>query len=108
MTDRETTLVVQGIESKSRWVGAGVLQGSLLSPILFLFYNTELLDLCCNPTARTLAAGFIDDVNILVYSLTIEGNCRQLEKIYKKCLDWARRFGLKFALQKYKLIHFTH
>jgi hypothetical protein len=107
MTDRETTLVVQGIESESRRIGAGVPQGSLLSPILFLFYNAELLDLCCNPTARTSAVGFVDDVNILVYGLNTEGNCRQLETIHKKCLDWSRRFGLKFAPQKYELIHFT-
>jgi hypothetical protein len=87
MTDKETTLVVQGIESESCWIGARVPQGSSLSLILFLFYNAKLLDLCCNPTARTLAVRFVDDVNILVYSPNTEGNCRQLETIHKKCLN---------------------
>jgi len=108
MTDRETTLVVQGTELESRWIGAGVPQGSLLSPILFLFYNAELLDICYNPAARTVAVGFVDNVNILTYGPSIEGNCRRLEEVYQKCLDWAKMSRLKFALQKYELIHFTH
>jgi len=64
-----------------------VLQGFLLLLILFLFYNAELLDLCYNPIARTLVVRFVDNVNILVYSLNTEGNYRQLETIHKKCLD---------------------
>ena len=87
MTDRETTLVVQGIESESRRIGAKVPQGSPLLPILFLFYNAELLNLCYNPIARISAVGFVDNVNILTYGLNTEGNCRQLETIHKKCLD---------------------
>ena len=46
MTDMETTLVIQGHETAAFPVLAGVLQESPLSPILFLFYNSELLDLC--------------------------------------------------------------
>jgi Reverse transcriptase (RNA-dependent DNA polymerase) len=49
MTDRTTTLIVQGQESEAFPVEAGVPQGSTLSPILFLFYNAELLDICDQP-----------------------------------------------------------
>ena len=107
MTDRSTTLIVQGKESERLRVNAGVPQGSPLSPILFLFYNADLLDLCCNPAARTTAIGFIDDVKILVYGPSTESNCRKLEATHRKCLEWASKFGLKFAPQKYELIHFT-
>ena len=69
------------------WVNAGVPQGSLLFSILFLFYNADLLDLCCNPAARTTAIGFIDDVNILVYGPSTESNCRKLEATYRKYLE---------------------
>ena len=68
-------------------MNAGVLQGSPLSPILFLFYNADLLDLCCNLAARTIAIGFIDNINILVYRPSIESNYRKLEATYRKYLE---------------------
>jgi hypothetical protein len=51
--------------------------------------------------------GFVDNTNILTYGVSIEANCRNLEKVYEQCLQWARRHGMTFALQKYKLTHFT-
>jgi hypothetical protein len=107
MTDRTTTLVVQGQESEPFPVEAGVPQGSTLSPILFLFYNAELLDICNQPRQRLSAVGFADDINILTYGLSTETNCRTIEQTHSRCLDWARRFGMSFAPAKYELIHFT-
>ena len=107
MTDRTTTLVVQGQESEPFPVTAGVPQGSTLSPILFLFYNAELLDICNQPRQRLSAVGFADDVNILTYGRSTEINCHTLEHIHSRCLDWATRFGMSFAPAKYELIHFT-
>ena len=107
MTDRKTTLVVQGEESANLQVNAGVPQGSPLSPILFLFYNAELLEICNASGIRTSGIGFMDDVNMLAYGSSTEGNCRQLERTHRKCIAWSKRFGLQFAPQKYELVHFT-
>ena len=107
MTDRTTTLVIQGQESEPFSVEAGVPQGSTLSPILFLFYNAELLDICNQPQQRLSAVGFADDINILTYGRSTEINCHTLEHIHSRCLNWASRFGMSFAPAKYELIHFT-
>lgn len=107
ITDRKTTLVIQGTETDVFPVPAGVLQGSPLSPVLFLFYNSELLDLCNRPKEGLSAIGFADDVNMLAYGRSTEGNCRILETGHARCLDWAKRHGMKFAPSKYELIHFT-
>ena len=107
MTDRRTTLVIQGSETKAFSVPAEVPQGSPLSPILFLFYNSELLDLCQRPKEGLSAIGFADDVNMLAYSRSTESNCRILEVGHARCLDWARRHGIKFVPSKYELIYFT-
>jgi hypothetical protein len=56
---------------------------------------------------RTSLIGFIDDVNLLIYRATIEGNCRNLERIYNVCEDWARRYGSKFNPGKYELLYLT-
>lgn len=61
----------------------------------------ELLETCCNSSAKTTAIGFVDDVNILAYGPSTESSCRKLEETRRKCLDWAGWFGLKFAFQKY-------
>ena len=107
MTDRKTTLVIQGHETTAFPVPAGVPQGSPLSPILFLFYNSELLDLCQRPKEGLSAVGFADDVSMLAYSRSTESNCRILEAGHSRCLDWAKRHGMRFAPKKYELIHFT-
>ena len=50
--------------------------------------------------------GFVDDVNILTFSTSIERNCLNLERVYRKCLAWADTHGSKFNLEKSELIHF--
>ena len=107
MTDMETTLVIQGYETATFPVPAGVPQGSPPSPILFLFYNSGLLDLCRRPKEGLSTVGFADDVNMLAYSRSTETNCKILETGHARCLDWAKRHGMRFAPTKYELIHFT-
>ena len=49
LQDRQTSLVLGKEESRPFEVKQGVLQGSPLSPILFLFYNASLLELLHKP-----------------------------------------------------------
>ena len=107
LRSRFTTLMVNG--KKSGWIRteAGVPQGSSLSVILFLLYNAELFKICEDQRLRTLGIGFVDDATIMAYGPSTEGNCRALEKIHDKLLIWARKFGMKFAPQKYELVHFA-
>jgi hypothetical protein len=57
-----------------------------LSPILFLFYTSELLEIYNQPKERLSAIGFTDNVNLLVYSQSTETNCQTLEEAYTKLL----------------------
>lgn len=76
-------------------------------PTLYLFYNANLLEICERPGTATSAIGFIDNVNILAYGTSTEGNIKTLERLHINCEAWARRHGSKFAPKKYKLIHFA-
>ncbi|PQE33417.1 reverse transcriptase protein [Rutstroemia sp. NJR-2017a WRK4] len=107
LTDRTTTLVIQGKESQPFAIKAGVPQGSTLSPILFNFYAHELLEICNQPKARISAIGFADDTNILIYGTSTKSKYRMLERIHERCLKWAERHGMKFSPGKYELTHFT-
>jgi hypothetical protein len=107
LAERTTSLLLCDFETDQFEVKAGVPQGSPLSPILFMLYNSELFDICRRPFEGISSVGFADDLNVLAYSRSTEANCQKLEGVHRKCLEWARRFGMRFAPQKYELIHFT-
>jgi hypothetical protein len=75
--------------------------------MLFLLYNAELVRIYSKLKSGAVALGFIDDVNILVYSKSTEANCRLLETIHEEYLGWAERHRLRFAPYKYELIYLT-
>lgn len=107
LTDRKTTIKTMEGESRLLTVETGIPQGSPLSPILFLFFVADLMDTIKREGPRTTPLGFVDDINILTYGYSTERNCKALEKIHRKCQEWAEKSGAKFALDKYELIHFT-
>ncbi|KAF2812227.1 uncharacterized protein BDZ99DRAFT_383327, partial [Mytilinidion resinicola] len=42
----------------------------------------------------------------LIYSKSIEENCRAIKRAHDRCMEWARKHRAVFALDKYHLIHF--
>jgi hypothetical protein len=83
----------------------GMPQSSLLSPVLFLFYNAKLVEFCSHLTLQASRTCFVDDVNVLVFGNFQDS--RTLHTVHKRCLQWARRHGASFALEKYIFVHFT-
>jgi hypothetical protein len=47
----------------------------------------------------------MNDVNLLIYGISAEGNCRNFKKVYDVYEDWARRHGSKFNPEKYELLY---
>ena len=86
---------------------AGVPQGSPLSLILFILYNSTLLELLQQLDTPLTPLGFADDINLLTYSTSTALNCERLQDAHEECLAWAARHGLRFAPAKYTLTHFT-
>ena len=107
LNERSTTLAIHSRVTDIFEVRTGIPQGSPISPILYLFYNADLLDICERPGTNTSAIGFVDDINVLAYGKSTEENCKTLEEIHKKCERWAIRHGSVFAPKKYELIHLS-
>jgi hypothetical protein len=56
---------------------------------------------------NVLGFGFVDDTTLVTWSDSAESNCKRLTAAHKKYRAWAKRFGAKFAPDKYQIIHFT-
>lgn len=80
-------------------------QRSKLSPILYLFYNADLIEAC--KTENTESVGYINDIAILAVNATTAYNYKSLKAIHRKAEWWALQHGSQFALAKYELVHFT-
>ena len=105
---RSTTIILpSGEESELRDIGHGLPQGSPLSVILFILYNSSLFDIFRRYKIGISSIGFADDLNALAYSTSTEQNCRQLEALHLEALKWAKKHGITFAPDKYELIHFS-
>jgi len=88
-------------------VNVNISQDSLLSSILYLFYNVNLLKACDDIKLRISFTDFVNDINILTYEKFMKRNCRVLSKIYDRCEQWSKTHDIKFLKTKHKLIHFT-
>ena len=107
LSDRITTIRLGEWESQAKSVRCGIPQRSVLSPILFLFFNVNLLDAYQSPAQKIISMGFVDDVNLLTYGRSTKENCKRLEAMQKICEQWARRHDARFEPTKYELIHLT-
>jgi hypothetical protein len=107
ISNRTTTICLPGYITNAFSIHMGILPGSPLSPIFFLFYNAYLVDACNPPTLPSTGIGFVNDVNALAFGKTNEDNCRTLQSIHECCLEWAGKHGASFAPEKYILVHFT-
>ena len=107
LADRKTTLVLGRWQSPIYRMSTGILQGSPISPILFLFFNTDLVEHCAWSTHRVMGQEFVDNVNILACGDSTEENCHLLEKVHNDCLAWVSHHGATFTPQKYELMHVT-
>jgi hypothetical protein len=107
MLGRRTRVAFDGYESDWVQTNTGIPQGSPISPILFLFFISELLEGMQDVEGKRLGFGFVDDTNLITWGHSAQENCRRLEEAHEMCMAWARRHGSKFAPDKYKLIHFT-
>ena len=110
LSERTTILKTNEHTSEITNISVGIPQGSPLSPILYLFYNSEIFEKIAKRRHQGVdSTGFVDDVGLLAVSHSTEENCRKLATIHEEvCSPWAKKHGSEFAPAKYQLIHLTN
>ncbi|KAG6979043.1 RNA-directed DNA polymerase from mobile element jockey [Fusarium oxysporum f. sp. conglutinans] len=101
-----TTLSIDGFISEHYKLETGEPQGSNLSPILYLFYNADLIEKC-GELDDTATAGFIDGVAILTWADSTKETCKKLQEALHIAEQWAATHASIFAPDKFQLTHFT-
>ncbi len=87
-------------------VKAGLPQGSHLSPLSYIFYNADLIEIPIPKTEGGL--GFIDDFSALVVGKSVSENLERIEnEVITRVVQWAQASGATFKKTKTELIHFT-
>ncbi|KAJ6436906.1 reverse transcriptase [Purpureocillium lavendulum] len=105
-SDRTATMQINGQVSEVRSLPqAGLPQGSPLSPVLFLFFNADLVQRRIDCYGGAIA--FVDDFSAWVTGPTAQSNRNGIKAIIEEALDWERRSGATFEAHKTCIIHFT-
>ena len=87
LSDWSTILKLQEYTVPSTPIKSGIPQGPSLSPILYLFYNAILIEVC--QTEDTEVVEYSDDSATLAVGLTTQCNCKTLKIIHRAALRWA-------------------
>lgn len=103
-----TDLHLPGRRPESFFISLGIPQGSSLSPILFFFFASGLLEIKLRGSGAKHATifSFVDDSYIIVRSKSFETNCKALGILHDRALAWASANDVEFAPHKYGLLHF--
>jgi Reverse transcriptase (RNA-dependent DNA polymerase) len=103
---RHTMMILLEGKMGSFPIPTGIPQGSPLSPILFLFFNADLIDEIQAALPEVLVIGYVDDVFLMAYGDSAPENCRTLARAHQVAERWERRHASRFNPKKYQLAHF--
>ena len=102
LSDRKQRVVINGTSSGWREVTSGVPQGSVLGPLLFIIYISDL-DLGLVSKINK----FADDTKMGI-NADSDAAVKQLQEDLRKVGEWSKKWQMPFNLDKCKIMHIGH
>jgi hypothetical protein len=84
-------------------IKAGVPQGSVLGPVLYLLYTNDV-----PITSNSTMAAFADDTAVMAIGETDESSTRKLQSAVNRVAIWTRKWQIKFNESKSVHTDFTN
>ena len=104
LDNRKQHVVIEGTSSKLMPVVSGVPQGSILRPLLFLYYINNIVKIPGNPD-NIIWSLYADDTKI-GSSIECEQDIINLQLYLDGLCTWCSDWGMQFNASKRKLISF--
>src|SRR6266536_668148 len=104
MNNRYVQLAFDENKQEKTRVEIGISQKSSISSILFLIYIRDIFSEINSMQIRS--SSYVDDIELVASSETIEENCLMLENAAEKLLQLQNQNNIQFDMKKIKLIHF--
>ena len=103
LRNRKFIVTVNGIESERQDTRAGVPQGSILGPVLFIYYINDI-----PKYSRIKLSLFADDTAAMAASMSKRLAIQRLQKYAIELEEYLEKWKLKLNIDKTELIMFTH
>ena len=88
-------------------IANGIGQGDLLSVLLYIFYNADILELTDDPLNEDIL-GYVDDIAVLSIGTDFKETTNKLNKLMTKQdggLQWSRLHNSRFEVNKSVVLH---
>lgn len=102
ISDRHFRVKYENDYSGLKKITAGVPQGSVLGPILYLLYTRDM------PSTDATIATFADDTAILATAENITDSTNKLQRATNKIYNWTKKWRIKLNENKSTCINFTN
>ena len=103
LEDRKQAVKIGEFYSEKRDVVCGVPQGSILGPILFNVYLSDIYKACKDNALELI---FADDLTVLVKAVTLELSMHETRENFKLLKDWLDANKLSLNVEKTKVMNF--
>ena len=101
--DRKQAVVIKGKTSSYRSISAGVPQGSVLGPLLFLIYINDIVK-----DIESIVKLFADDTSMYLSLEDKEERSRLLNSDLHKIINWSQKWKVDFNPLKTELMNFCN
>jgi len=109
LEDRKTKLRFDDFESDWLPIENGIGQGDPLSMLLYVIYNSDLVDIAKKEKGE-LALAFVDDMALVVIGKTFKNNHSQLKDMMERQgggYEWSKDQNSRFETNKFALMDFS-
>ena len=96
LSNRQTWVMFDGVRSRPVSLKQGVPQGSVLSPLLFIFYIDNLV----SAVGALQINRFADDVAVWAQDADLERVTAKLQKVLEAIASWSTSWKMELPFQK--------